>query len=74
MCVCVSVGVGLFVRQCLLLFLRCHLFKFNECIAAFLALANVTPETFVNRGERGKRQRARDRRRRGLELGNGVSF
>lgn len=47
------VGVGLFVRQCLLLFVRCHLFKFNECIAAFLALANVTPETFVNRWEGG---------------------
>lgn len=73
-CVWVCVGVGLFVRQCLLLFLRCHLFKFNECIAAFLALANVTPETFVNRGERGKRQRPRDRRRRGHELGMGFHF
>lgn len=73
MCVCVGIGVGLFVRQCLLLFLRCHLFKFNECIAAFLALANVTPETFVNLEEGGTSEGAGQAPQR-ARAGNGVSF
>lgn len=71
---CACVGVGLFVRQCLLLFVRCHLFKFNECIAAFLALANVTPETFTDRWQGGNVRGRVTGAAEGTRAGNGVSF